>query len=91
MIDPWLTGRTAGLIIDAALGNPMTTAMWEGWCAGNTQWPVHGVAVCYAPTLELLRRAGAEGRTLIVSREHPFYLHGGFNCGDPFEVPPLRA
>jgi hypothetical protein len=39
------------------------------------------VAVCYAPTLDLLRRAAAERRTLIVSREHPFFLHGGFNYG----------
>jgi putative NIF3 family GTP cyclohydrolase 1 type 2 len=78
-MDGELTGRTAGLILDAALGNPMTTAMWEGLCAGNSQWLVHGVAVCYAPTLEILRRAAAERKTLIVSREHPFFLHGGFN------------
>ena len=74
-----LTGRTAELIINSALGNPISTAMWEGLCAGSSQWLVHGVAVCYAPTLEVLRRATAERRTLIVSREHPFYLHGGFN------------
>jgi putative NIF3 family GTP cyclohydrolase 1 type 2 len=78
-MDGELTGRTAELILNAALGNPISTAMWEGLCAGGPQWPVHGVAVCYAPTLDILRRAAAERRTLIVSREHPFYLHGGFN------------
>jgi putative NIF3 family GTP cyclohydrolase 1 type 2 len=73
------TGRTAELMLNAALGSPVTTAMWEGLCAGNAQGAVQGVAVCYAPTLELLRRAAAERRTLIISREHPFFLHGGFN------------
>jgi putative NIF3 family GTP cyclohydrolase 1 type 2 len=80
-MDSELTGRTAELIINAALGNPIDTAMWEGLCAGNSQSVVHGVAVCYAPTLDVLRRAAAERRTLIASREHPFYLHGGFNYG----------
>jgi hypothetical protein len=57
----------------------MSTAMWEGFCAGSTHWPVRGVVVCYAPTLDVLRRAAAEGKTLIVTREHPFYMHGGLN------------
>ena len=74
-----LTGRTAELILRAALGNPMTTPMYEGWAVGNTQNLVHGIAVCYTPTLDLLRRAAAEHRTLIVSREHPFFLHGGLH------------
>jgi hypothetical protein len=74
-----LTGRTAELMLRAALGNPMSTAMYEGMCAGNGQWPVRGVAVCYAPALDVLRRAAGERKTLIVSREHPFFLHGGIH------------
>jgi putative NIF3 family GTP cyclohydrolase 1 type 2 len=74
-----LTGRTLGLMLNAALGDLMTTAMYEGHCAGNTQTLVRGVAVCYAPTLDVLRRASAEQRNFIVSREHPFFLHGGFS------------
>jgi putative NIF3 family GTP cyclohydrolase 1 type 2 len=74
-----LTGRTAELIVNAALGHPMSTAMYEGLCAGNSQTAVKGVAVCYAPTVEVLRRAAAENRNLIISREHPFFLHGGLN------------
>lgn len=74
-----LTGRTTELILRAALGHPMTTARYEGFCAGNTQWLVQGVAVCYAPTLDVLRRAAAERRTLIIAREHPFFLHGGLH------------
>jgi putative NIF3 family GTP cyclohydrolase 1 type 2 len=78
-MDRELTGRTAELMLRAALGNPMTTAMYEGLCAGNPQSPVHGIAVCYAPTVEVLRRAAVERKTLILSREHPFFLHGGLH------------
>jgi len=74
-----LTGRTAELMLNAALGHPMSTAMYEGLCAGNSQTLVTGAAICYAPTVELLRRAAVERRNLIISREHPFYLHGGLN------------
>lgn len=75
------TGRTVELLLNAALGDPMTTAKYEGLCAGNLNSEVAGIAVCYAPTLELLRRAANERKTLIISREHPFYLHGGLNYG----------
>lgn len=74
-----MTGRTADLMMNAALGHPMSTAMYEGPCAGNTQTQVTGMAVCYAPTIEVLRRAVAEKRNFIISREHPFFLHGGLN------------
>ncbi len=73
------TGWAVSQILNAAMGHQMSTAMWEGFCAGDTHWPVRSVVVCYAPTLELLRRAAAEGRSLIVTREHPFYMHGGLN------------
>jgi hypothetical protein len=78
-MDTELTGRTAELMLSAALGNPMTTAMYEGLCAGNSQSLVRGVAVCYAPTVAVLRRAATERKNLILSREHPFFLHGGLN------------
>jgi putative NIF3 family GTP cyclohydrolase 1 type 2 len=68
-------------MLNAALGHPMSTAMYEGLCAGNSQTLVKGVAVCYAPTVDMLRRAAAESRNLIISREHPFFLHGGLNYG----------
>jgi hypothetical protein len=46
---------------------------------GNVQSPVRGVAVCYAPTIDVLRRAAAESKNLILSREHPYFLHGGLH------------
>src|SRR5260370_14387705 len=78
-MDTELTGRTAELMLRAAMGDPMTTAIYEGLCAGNSQSPVRGIAVCYAPTVDVLRRAAAERKNLILSREHPFFLHGGLN------------
>jgi putative NIF3 family GTP cyclohydrolase 1 type 2 len=74
-----MIGRRAELLLCAAMGNPVTTAMYEGLCAGSSTMVVRGVVVCYAPTLELLRRAATEKKNLIVSREHPFFLHGGWN------------
>jgi putative NIF3 family GTP cyclohydrolase 1 type 2 len=64
-------------ILNSKLGYQMSTAMWEGFCAGNMHTPVRGVAVCYAPTVDMLRRAVAEKRNLIMTREHPFFMHGG--------------
>ncbi len=84
-----MTGWGVDQILNAALGHQMSTAMWEGFCAGNTHSPVRGVVVCYAPTLDVLRRAAAEGRTFIVTREHPFYMHGGLNY--PYETGGLEA
>jgi hypothetical protein len=78
-MDIEITGRTAELILNAAVGDPMTTAIYEGLCAGNTQAVIRGAAVCYAPTLGLLRRAAAENRNLLLSREHPYFLHGGLH------------
>jgi putative NIF3 family GTP cyclohydrolase 1 type 2 len=73
------TGRTVELLLNAAFGNPMTTARYEGLCAGDPNMEVTGVAICYAPTMAFLRRAAAEQRNLVISREHPFFLHGGVN------------
>jgi len=76
-MDSELTGRTADLIVCAALGDPMSTARYEGLCAGSANSRVSGVMVCYAPTLDLLRRAALEKKNLIIAREHPYFLHGG--------------
>lgn len=73
------TGRTVELLLNAALGNPMTTARYEGLCAGDPNSEVSGAAVCYAPTVDFLRRAADEQRNLLICREHPFFLHGGVN------------
>src|SRR5260370_11559403 len=74
-----LTGWTLNLMLRASLGDRMPHGMYEGLWAGNAHSRVLGVMVCYAPTLDLLRRAAAERKNLIISREHPFFLHGGWH------------
>jgi putative NIF3 family GTP cyclohydrolase 1 type 2 len=73
------TGRTTELLLNSAFGDPLTTARFEGLCAGDPNIEVTRGVVCYAPTLEHLRRAIAEQRNLLICREHPFFLHGGVN------------
>lgn len=78
-IDRGLNGRTVDLMLNAALGSQTTVARFEGLCLGDQLATVNGAVVCYAPTVDILRRASAERRNLILAREHPLYLHGGLN------------
>src|ERR1700733_14894038 len=50
------TGRTVELLLNSAFGDPLTTARYEGLCAGDPNMEVTRGAVCYAPTVEHLRR-----------------------------------
>jgi len=72
-----ITARTVETLLNAALGNQMAVARYEGLCVGDSMQTVTGVAVCYAPTVSILRQAIASRQNLIIAREHPFYLHGG--------------
>ena len=45
----------------------------DGFCAGDAGVPVTGIVTTFAPTIEVLRRAAAGGKNLIVSRELPFW------------------
>jgi putative NIF3 family GTP cyclohydrolase 1 type 2 len=73
------TGRTVELLLNSAFGDPLATARYEGLCAGDPNVEVTRGVVCYAPTVDHLRRAISEQRNLLISREHPFFLHGGVN------------
>jgi putative NIF3 family GTP cyclohydrolase 1 type 2 len=73
------TGWAVELLLNEAFGNPMTTARYEGLCAGDPHIATTGAVVCYAPTVQMLKRAPAEGKNLFLCREHPYYLHGGLN------------
>lgn len=74
-----MSARTVDLLLNAAFGNQTSVARFEGLCFGNPMAPVTAAVVCYAPTVELLRRAVREGRNLIIAREHPLFLHGGLS------------
>jgi len=62
----------------AKLGTAGKEAEYEGFCAGDPQLAVSRAACCFSPSVEVLRRATAERRTLVIAREHPFYAHGTF-------------
>lgn len=72
-----LTAHTVDLLLQSAFGNRTSVARFEGHCVGDRLAPVERALVCYAPTVELLRRAVSESRTLVIAREHPYFLHGG--------------
>lgn len=74
-----ITAKTVDLIVNATFGSPTSVAKYEGLCVGDQMAAVTGAVVCYAPTVDILRRATAEGRNLVITREHPFYLHGGLS------------
>jgi hypothetical protein len=56
-----------------ALGAPWNEK--DRIAAGSGDTPVSGIVTTYAPTLEVLRKAVAAGRNLIVSREAPYWAH----------------
>jgi hypothetical protein len=49
------------------------TSSADGFCAGDAGVTVAGIATTFAPTIDVLRRAAAGGKNLIVSRELPFW------------------
>jgi len=51
--------------------------------AGNPATAVTGIVTTYAPTLEVLRRAVAGKRNLIICRESPFWYHEGYYGAAP--------
>lgn len=93
-----LTANTVDLLLRTAFGHQMSVARFEGHCVGDRLAPVHRAIVCYAPTVDILRRAAAAGRTLVIAREHPYFLHGGLIHAytsegllrdDPVVTPPI--
>ena len=49
--------------------------------AGSADTEVKGVAVTYAPSLEVLEKAVAAGRNMIIARESPFWARSQFSGG----------
>lgn len=47
----------------------------EGIVSGSHGDDVERVIVCHSPSVAVLRSAAAHAKTLVISREHPFYLH----------------
>jgi hypothetical protein len=72
-----LTTLTAGEIVDRIrrqVGIPWRAQTVDQIVAGNESTPVHGIATTMM-TLDVVQRAAAAGKNMIVTHETPFYLH----------------
>ena len=69
---------TAGEIVDRIrkqVGIPWRTQTVDLIVAGDEKTPVHGIATTMMATLDVVQRAAAAGKNMIVTHETPFYLH----------------
>jgi putative NIF3 family GTP cyclohydrolase 1 type 2 len=69
---------TAGALVDrirSNVGNPWRAQTVDQIVAGDAATPVHGIATTMMATLDVLERAQAAGKNMIVTHETPFYLH----------------
>jgi putative NIF3 family GTP cyclohydrolase 1 type 2 len=62
--------------IQQKLGSGWKDPSVDTFLAGNRNTEVKGVVTTYAPSLEVLRKAVAGGKNMIVSRESPFWARG---------------
>ncbi len=70
---------TAQQIVDRIqenLGVPWKTSRVDVFYAGSPGTPVTGIATTFTPTLDVLRRAVADKKNLIITRERAFYRKG---------------
>ncbi len=61
--------------IEKNVGVPWTTPTVDTFKAGDPQTPVTGVAVTMMATLDVLERAAASGKNLVITHEPTFYSH----------------
>jgi putative NIF3 family GTP cyclohydrolase 1 type 2 len=69
---------TAQQIIDRIqknVGVPWTTPTVDTFKAGDPDTPVSGIAVTMMATLDVIERAAASGRNLVITHEPTFYSH----------------
>src|SRR5258707_7894974 len=62
--------------IQQKLGSGWKDPSVDTFLAGNRESEVKGIVTTYAPSLEVLRKAVAGGKNMIVSRESPFWARG---------------
>src|SRR5271169_4311443 len=69
---------TAGQVVDRIrkqVGIPWRAQTVDQIVAGSQSTPVHGIATTMMATLDVVERAAAAGKNMIVTHETPFYLH----------------
>src|SRR5207249_4102105 len=52
----------------------------DTFLAGETDTEVHGIVTTFAPSLNVLRKAAAGGKNMIISRESPFWARAEGLC-----------
>src|ERR1035437_9779062 len=72
---PALTARQVIERIQKNVGVPWQTQTVEPFKAGDPETPVTGIATSFMATLDVLQRASAAGKNLIISHEPTFYSH----------------
>ena len=69
---------TAGQVVDRIrqqVGVPWRAQTVDQIVAGDESTPIHGIATTMMATLDVVERAAAAGKNMIVTHETPFYLH----------------
>ncbi len=72
------TAPTAGQIIEKIkqnVGIPWRTETVDRFVAGDAEIPVKGIATTMMATLDVLQRAAAAGKNLVITHEPTFWLH----------------
>lgn len=72
------TALTAGEVVNRIkqnVGVPWRSVTVDQIIAGDESTPVRGIASVMMATQEVVTRAAAEGKNMVVTHETPFYLH----------------
>ncbi len=77
-------GPTASQIIDRIkqnVGVPWRTETVDRFVAGDAELPVKGIATTMMATLDVIERAAAAGKNLVITHEPTFWLHQDTTAG----------
>jgi putative NIF3 family GTP cyclohydrolase 1 type 2 len=85
-----MTAQEVGEQIRKNLGAPWRDQSCDIFHAGKPEDTVSGIVTTYAATFEVLRRAAAGGKNMIVSRESPFWDRGRAENTSGAGAPPGR-
>jgi putative NIF3 family GTP cyclohydrolase 1 type 2 len=96
-----ITAQTIVDRIQQKLGSGWRSSPVDTFVAGNRDSEVKGIVTTYAPSLEVLHKAVASGKNMIISRESPFWTRpsaiapsgtgpGGAHPGPPGFQNPVR-
>jgi putative NIF3 family GTP cyclohydrolase 1 type 2 len=71
-----ITAQAIADRIQQKLGSGWKDMPGDTFLAGKRESEVKGIVITYAPSLEVLRKAVAAGKNMIITRESPFWARG---------------